>query len=135
MSIWGGCGGGAECAGTPRTEDTTAATYCYPFPRPKHLSFIEDFSTLLVFKDSRRIKLLRLLRHFTVRSNLPRTPRNTETHFVKRKLALKVGNFDPVAEPNDLQEVGGGCGDWMGRAQDRDRWRALVSTVMNFRVP
>ena len=35
----------------------------------------------------------------------------------------------------DLQGVGRGCGDWMELAQDRDRWRALVSTVMNLRVP
>jgi hypothetical protein len=34
----------------------------------------------------------------------------------------------------DLQEVGRGCGDWMEVAQERDRWRALVNTVMNFRV-
>ena len=35
----------------------------------------------------------------------------------------------------DLQEVRGGCGDWMELAQDRDRWRGLVSTLMNLRVP
>ena len=35
----------------------------------------------------------------------------------------------------DLQEVGGGCEDWMELAQDRDRWRALAGTVMNLRVP
>ena len=35
----------------------------------------------------------------------------------------------------DLQEMGGSCGDWMELAQDRDRWRALVGTVRNLRVP
>ena len=35
----------------------------------------------------------------------------------------------------DLEEVRRGCGDWMELAQDRDRWRALVSTAMNFGVP
>jgi hypothetical protein len=35
----------------------------------------------------------------------------------------------------DLQEVGWGCEDWIGLAQDSDRWRALVSAVMNLRVP
>jgi hypothetical protein len=35
----------------------------------------------------------------------------------------------------DLQEVGGGCLDWMVLAQDRERWRALGSTLMNLRVP
>ena len=35
----------------------------------------------------------------------------------------------------NLQEVGGSCGDWMELAQDRDRWRALVGTVRNLRVP
>jgi hypothetical protein len=35
----------------------------------------------------------------------------------------------------DVQEVGGGGGNGMELARDRDRWRALVSTVKNLRVP
>jgi hypothetical protein len=35
----------------------------------------------------------------------------------------------------DLVEMGWGDVDWIGLAQDRDRWRALVNAVLNLRVP
>jgi len=63
---------------------------------------------------------------------------------VYRVLVRKPEGKRPLGRPRrrwkdnikmDVQEVGGSCGDWMELAQDRDRWRALVSTVMNFRVP
>jgi hypothetical protein len=34
----------------------------------------------------------------------------------------------------DLGEVGWGDVDWIGLAQDRNRWRALVNSVLNLRV-
>jgi len=63
---------------------------------------------------------------------------------VHRVLVRKPEGKRPLGRPRrrwednikmDLQEVGGGCGDRMELAQDRDRWRVLVSTVMNLRVP
>jgi hypothetical protein len=35
----------------------------------------------------------------------------------------------------NLVEVGWGVVDWIGLATDRDRWRALVNSVLNLRVP
>jgi hypothetical protein len=35
----------------------------------------------------------------------------------------------------DLLEIGWGCVDWVGLAQDRDKWRALVNAVMKLRFP
>jgi hypothetical protein len=35
----------------------------------------------------------------------------------------------------DLREIGWGGMDWIDLAQDRDQWMALVSTIMNLRVP
>jgi hypothetical protein len=49
-----------------------------------------------------------------------------------------LGRPRPRWEDNirmDLREVGCGCVEWMELAQNRDRWRALVSAVMNLRVP
>ena len=67
-----------------------------------------------------------------------------EERGVYRVLVGKPEGRRPLGRPRrrwvdnirmDLQELGCGYMDWIGLAQDRDRWRTVVSTVMNIRVP
>jgi len=67
-----------------------------------------------------------------------------EERGVYRVLVGKLEGKRPLGRPRhrwmdnirmDLQEVGCGYMDWTGLAQDRDRWRTLVSAVMNLQVP
>ena len=67
-----------------------------------------------------------------------------EERVVYRVLVGKPEGRRPLGRPRrrlvdnirtNLQEVGCGYMDWIGLAQDRDRWRTLVSAGMNFRVP
>jgi len=88
-------------------------------------------NTVRVVKSRR----MRWARHVT---------RMGEGRRVHRVLVGKPEGKRPLGRPRrrwednikmDFQEVGGGCGDWMELNQDRDRWRTLVSTVMNLRLP
>ena len=71
-------------------------------------------------------------------------PRMSEERGVYRVVAGKSEGRRPLGRPRrrlvdnirmDLQEVGCGYMDWIGLAQDKDRWRTLVSAVMSLRVP
>jgi len=83
--------------------------------------------------------------YITVSNSRPgHVERMGEEMGVYRVLVGKPGVKIPLRRPRrrwvdnirmDLREVGCGYMDWIGLVQDRDRWRTLVSTVMNLRVP
>jgi len=67
-----------------------------------------------------------------------------EERGVYRVLVGKLEGKSPLGRPGlrwvdnirmDLQDVGCGYMDWIGPAQNRDRWRTFVSAVMNLQVP
>jgi hypothetical protein len=69
---------------------------------------------------------------------------NGEKRIVYRLLVLKSGGKRPLGRPRrrlmdniriDLGKMGWGDVDWVGLAKDRNRWRALVNSVLNIRVP
>jgi hypothetical protein len=87
-------------------------------------------------------------RKFKLRYNLTRITSTLHedecTFFYRISLNSEPERKSPLGRPRrrwednikmDLQEVGGGRGNWMELAQDRDRLRALVGTVRDFRVP
>jgi hypothetical protein len=67
-----------------------------------------------------------------------------ETRNAYRILVGKPEGKRPLGRPRrrwvdtikmDLRDIGWDGVDWIELAQDRDRWRALLNTVMNLRVP
>ena len=100
----------------------------------------EEYGNILG-KISAAPKLVLALRKLSRCVNVARMGEGRGVH---RVLVGKPEGKRPLGRPRrrwedniklDLQEVGGSCGDWMELAQDRDRWRALVGTVKNLRVP
>jgi len=90
-----------------------------------------------------RLNLFIFIIHYTVNVGLSLT-RMGEERGVYRVLVGKPEGRRSLGRPRcrwvdnirmDLHDVGCGYVDWIGLAQDRERWRTLVSVVMNLRVP
>ena len=102
---------------------------------------INSIKTLFIIPtDAHNYKIIGMLKTVKI-------PTVTPTYFGSRRNRFLVGKPEGKrslrrprrrCEDNikvDLQEVGGSCGYWMELAQDRDRWRVLVSRVRILRIP
>jgi hypothetical protein len=98
----------------------------------EELNDVYSLSNIVRVVKSRRMRQARHVAHMG------------EDRGVHRVLVGKSEGKRPLGRPRrrwennikmDLQEVGGGRGNWMKLAQDRDRWRALAGTVRDFQVP
>ena len=113
------------------------------------LQIVQQYQTEFVFWVH-RVRISRALLasltdfSFIVLQSLYFVARMGEERGVYRVLVGKPEGRRPLGRPRrrwvdnirmDLHDVGCGYMDWIGLAQDRDRWRKLVSAVMNLRVP
>jgi hypothetical protein len=90
--------------------DCTATSFIYPGPSTLRLSFSSSFKECIVD-------------NILVGKPEGRRPLGRPRHRWEDNIKM------------DLREIGFGNVDWIHLAQDRDRWRALVNTVMNLQVP
>jgi len=107
----------------------------YPHNRKLHKEELNDVYSLPNIVRVVKLRRMRWAGHVA---------RMGEDRGVQRVLVGKSEEKRPLGRPRrrwednikmDFQEVGGGRGDWMELVQDRDRWRALVGTVRDFRIP
>ena len=102
------------------------------------VGLVEELNDLYCSPNIVRVIKLRIMRW------TGHVARMGEERDVYRDLMGKPEGRRPMGRPRrrwvgniriDLQEVGCGDKDWIGLAQNRDKWRTLMSAVMNLRVP